>query len=48
MRPKMKNNSQRHEINKPWSRYRHKYAKYNISLRMIMVMSIKQHFKLNS
>ena len=40
---KIKNRSQRYDINRPRTRYRHKYAKYKLYLSIIMVICIKQH-----
>ena len=43
MRLKMKNRSQRHGINRPKSRHRHKCTKCKMSLDIMMVICIKQH-----
>ena len=40
---KIKNRSQRYDINRPRTGYRHKYAKYKMCLSIIMVICIKQH-----
>ena len=40
---KMKNRSQRYNINRPASRHVHKYSKYKKCLSMMMLLSIKQH-----
>ena len=39
----MKNRSHRYDINRPRPRHEHKYAKYKMYLRMMMVICIKQH-----
>ena len=39
----LKNRSQRHDINKPRSRYGHKYSKYKKCLTMMTLIYIKQH-----
>ena len=39
----MKNRSQRHDINRPRSRYGHKYTEYKMCLSIMMVICIKQH-----
>ena len=39
----MKNRSHRFHINRPRSRHRHKYSKYEVCLTMIMLTCIKQH-----
>ena len=41
MRLKIKNRSQRYDINRPRSRHGHKYAKYKICLSITMVICIK-------
>ena len=43
MRLKMKNRSQRYDINKPKSRRGHKYIKCKMSLGVMMVICIKQN-----
>ena len=43
MRLKMKNRFHRQEINRPRSRYGHKYTKYKICLSIMMAICIKQH-----
>ena len=48
MKVKMKNWSQRYDINNPRSRHGDKYKKYKKCLTMIMLASPKQHLKLNS
>ena len=40
---KMKNRSHRYNINRPRSRYGHKYDKYKKCLSVMMVICIKQH-----
>ena len=42
MKMKMKNGSQRFDINKPWPRHGHKYTKYKGCLSMIMFTCTKQ------
>ena len=42
MRLKMKNRSQRYDINRPRPRYGHKYTTHKICLSIIMVICIKQ------
>ena len=39
MGPKIKNRSQRYDINMPRSRHGHKYTKYKIDLSIIIVIS---------
>ena len=43
MMMKMKNRSQRYDINRPWSRHGHRYSKYKKCLTMMMLTCIKQH-----
>ena len=43
MRLKMKNRSHRYNINRPWSRDRHKYTKYKMCLSIMVAICIKQH-----
>ena len=43
MRQKIKNRSQRHDINRPRPRHEHKYTKYKMCLSAIMAICIKQH-----
>ena len=43
MRLKMKNRSQRYDINRPRPRQGHKYAKYKTCISVMMVTCIKQH-----
>ena len=43
MRLKIKNRSQRHDINWPRPNYGHKYTKYKMCLSTMMVLCIKQH-----
>ena len=43
MMMKMKNRSQRYDINRPWSRHGHRYSKYKKCLTMMMLRCIKQH-----
>ena len=38
----MKNRSQSNDINRPWSRFGHKYIKHKVCLSIMMVMCIKQ------
>ena len=48
---KMKNRSHRCDINRPCSRNKHKYSKYEkyLTMTMLCILSnIKQHLKLNS
>ena len=40
---KMKNRSQKHDIDKPRPRYGHKYAKYQMWLSIMIVLCTKQH-----
>ena len=40
---KWKKRSHKYDINRPWSRYWHKYSKYKKCLSMIMLICIKQH-----
>ena len=51
MMRKLKNRSQRLDINRPRSRHGPKYTKYKMSLSIIMLICIKQnpkqHLKLN-
>ena len=47
MRLNMKNRSSRYNINRPRSRYGHKYTKYKICLDIMMVLCIKQHLSNN-
>ena len=46
MRLKMKNKSQRYDINRPKSKHGCKYTKYEMYLVIIMVICIKQHIVL--
>ena len=39
----MKNSSQRYHINRPRPRHGHRYIKYKMSLRIMIVICIKQH-----
>ena len=43
MRLKIKNRSQRYDINWPRPNYGHKYTKYKMCLSIMMVLCIKQH-----
>ena len=43
----MKSRSYRYNINRPRSRHKHIYAKYKMCLSIMMVISTKQHLKLN-
>ena len=43
IRLKMKNRSQRYDINRPRARYGHKYTKYKTCLSIFMVTCIKQY-----
>ena len=43
MRLKIKNRSQRCHIDRPRTRYGHKYTKYKMCLGITMVICIKQH-----
>ena len=43
MKVKMKNRSQRYDINKPRSRHGEKYSKYKKCLTMMTLMCIKQN-----
>ena len=43
MNLKMKIRPQKHEINRPKLKNRHKYNKYKMCLSLIMVICIKQH-----
>ena len=43
LRLKMKNRSQRYDINRPSPRYGHKYTKCKMCLSIMMVLCIKQH-----
>ena len=43
---KMKNRSQRYDINRPKSKHGCKYTKYEMCLVIIMVICIKQHIVL--
>ena len=43
MKKKMKNRSQRHDINRFRPRNRHKYTKWNMCLSMMMLIRIQQH-----
>ena len=42
---KMKNRSNRYDINRPRSRHGHRYTKYEKCLSMKMVICIKQHLR---
>ena len=37
----MKKRSHTHDINRPWSRHKHKYSKYKKHLSMMMLIRIK-------
>ena len=43
LRLKMKNRSQRYDINRPSPRYGHKYTQCKMCLSIMMVLCIKQH-----
>ena len=43
MRLKIKNRSQKYNINRPRSRYEHNYTKYKMYLSIMMITCIKQH-----
>ena len=43
MRLKMKNRSNRYDINRPRPRHGHKYTKYKMCLYIMIVICIKQH-----
>ena len=43
MKLKIKNRSQRYDINRPRSRHGHKYTEYKMCLHIMMVICIKQH-----
>ena len=43
MRVKMKNRSYRYDMNRPRPRHGHKYTKYKMYLRIMMVICSKQH-----
>ena len=43
MKMKMKNRSDRYDINRPRSRHGHKYTKYKKCLNIMVVECIKQH-----
>ena len=43
MRLKIKNRSQRYDINWPRSRHGHKYTKYKMNQSVMMLICIKQH-----
>ena len=43
MRLKIKNRSQKYDINRTRSRYGQKYTKYKICLGMMMIICMKQH-----
>ena len=45
MKMKIKNRSHRYDINRPKTRYWHKYSKYKNYLVMMIVICIKQHLK---
>ena len=45
MRLKMKNRSHRYDINRPRLRHGHKYTKYKMCLRIMMVIYIEQHLR---
>ena len=45
---KMKNRLHKHEIGRPRSIHGHKYTQYKMCLSIMVVISIKQHLKLNS
>ena len=47
MRLKMKNRSQRYDINRPRPRHGHKYTKYEMCLSKMMVICIKQQLSNN-
>ena len=47
LRLKMKNRSQRYDINRPRPRDGHKYTKYKMCLSIMMVICIKQHLSNN-
>ena len=46
MRLKMKNRSQRYDIDKPWLRNGRKYTRYKMRLSIMMVICIKQHLNI--
>ena len=39
----MKTRSQRYNINRPGSRYEHKFTEYKMRLSIMMIICIKQH-----
>ena len=43
MKMKIKNRSQRYDINRSRSRHEHKYSKYKKCLSMMMLICVKQH-----
>ena len=43
MKMRMKNKSHRYNVNKHRCRHGHKYSKYKKYLRMMILLSIKQH-----
>ena len=43
MRLKMKSRSQKYDMNRPRSRHRHNYTKYEMCLSTTMAICIKQH-----
>ena len=43
MKTKMKIDSRKQGINRPWCRHRHKYSKYMKCISMIMLICIKLH-----
>ena len=43
MKMKIKNRSHRYDINRPRSKYGHKYSKYKTFLSIVMLICIKQH-----
>ena len=45
MKMKMKNRSNRYDINRPRSRHGHRYTRYEKCLSMKMVICIKQHLR---
>ena len=43
---KIKNRSQRYDMNRPRSRHGHKYTKHKVCLSILMVICIKKHLSI--